>query len=368
MKNITYLFGAGASAKALPVVGAIPDELERVAKIFTTKNVITSRVELGNSITKSLSECQSELIMEMERLVPIIRNHASVDTYAKKLYLQENKKELTRLKVILSIFFTVLQSEGIKVEPRYDSFFASILNRLDDFPKNVKVLSWNYDQQFEMAYAEYLDSKQSLQEASEKLNVITKQNWGSIWKGPEDGFCIVKLNGSTGFVNYAANGIPFLLTEEKSNAPTTPIGSTPHYYNRRLFPYVLNNLVERYARIMSLFEESPGYVDHSIPLLSFAWEEELHQNKSIVNEAKTRTKDSDVMVVIGYSFPYFNREIDKQIINNMPNLTKIYIQDLHPENIIQRLKTLIDKDPNQFEYPSFVPNTAVGQFLLPNEL
>jgi exonuclease VII small subunit len=365
MKSITYLFGAGASAKALPVVGAIPEELDRVAKLFNTHYDISSKIDLGNSITKNLSECQSELELAMKRLVPIIKNHASVDTYAKKLYLQGNQKELTRLKVILSIFFTVLQSEGIKFEPRYDSFFASILEKLDDFPKNVKVLSWNYDQQFEMAYAEYLDSKQSLQKASKKLNVITKQNWGSIWKSSEDGFCIIKLNGSTGFVNDTANGIPFLLTEEKSHEPTTPNDSTPHYYNRRLFPYVINNLVEKYARIMSLFEENPGYVDHSIPLLSFAWEKENHEDKSIINEAMTKTENTDILVVVGYSFPYFNREIDKQIINNMPNLTKIYIQDLCPENIIQRLKTLINKNPNTINY---VPNIAVEQFLLPNEL
>lgn len=36
-----------------------------------------------------------------------------------------------------------------------------------------------------------------------------------------------------------------------------------------------------------------------------------------------------ILVVIGYSFPFFNREVDKQIFNELNNrvLKKIYFQD-----------------------------------------
>jgi len=54
----------------------------------------------------------------------------------------------------MSIFFT---AEQVRMQPdyRYDSFFASILNDLQSFPENIKILSWNYDLQFEISFAEY---------------------------------------------------------------------------------------------------------------------------------------------------------------------------------------------------------------------
>jgi hypothetical protein len=39
------------------------------------------------------------------------------------------------------------------------------------------------------------------------------------------------------------------------------------------------------------------------------------------------------LVVIGYSFPVFNREIDNRLIGKMAKLTKVYIQDANPERI-----------------------------------
>ena len=44
-----------------------------------------------------------------------------------------------------------------------------------------------------------------------------------------------------------------------------------------------------------------------------------------------------VIVIIGYSFPYFNREIDKLLFKDLGGIDKIYIQDLNGEKIKEYL-------------------------------
>jgi hypothetical protein len=74
---------------------------------------------------------------------------------------------------------------------------------------------------------------------------------------------------------------------------------------------------------------------------------------------------TDIVVVIGYSFPYFNREVDRYIFSNFtPRTTsKIYLQV--PEPWFQSIS-------NRFEgvhkWLKMTPYTEVDQFLIPNEL
>jgi hypothetical protein len=75
--------------------------------------------------------------------------------------------------------------------------------------------------------------------------------------------------------------------------------------------------------------------------------------------AIARTK---ILVLIRYSIPFFNREIDSQIIKPL-NLDMVYIQDKNPELVKDRLLSIakIDKDKIQT-----IEN--VDQFHLPAEL
>lgn len=68
-------------------------------------------------------------------------------------------------------------------------------------------------------------------------------------------------------------------------------------------------------------------------LLSFAWEDETNDTKKIFLEkrmpiAKAIAEKTDILVVIGYSFPFFNRKIDDEIFKAMKQrLFKIYLRD-----------------------------------------
>jgi hypothetical protein len=76
------------------------------------------------------------------------------------------------------------------------------------------------------------------------------------------------------------------------------------------------------------------------------------------------TKNTEILVIIGYSFPFFNREVDRQILNSMLKLEKVYIQAPDATDLAERFEAVRD----QIDPPKVIPYKEVGQFLLPNEL
>ena len=56
--------------------------------------------------------------------------------------------------------------------------------------------------------------------------------------------------------------------------------------------------------------------------------------------AKT-TKDTEIVVVIGYSFPFFNRVTDRYIFAGIPKLMKVYIQDKNTSAVKQAIKAVL---------------------------
>lgn len=97
--------------------------------------------------------------------------------------------------------------------------------------------------------------------------------------------------------------------------------------------------------------------------LSFAWEDSA--NKANMNDSiKEATKDTEQVVVIGYSFPFFNRSTDRQIFNEMPNLKKVYIQDINPSAVSQSIQAVLPTNRSI----DVVSVSSCTQFYLPNEL
>lgn len=73
---------------------------------------------------------------------------------------------------------------------------------------------------------------------------------------------------------------------------------------------------------------------------------------------------TEILVIIGYSFPTFNRDIDRGLLSSATKLEKIYYQA--PKNdvdgLIQRLKGI---NPKEIEV---IPHTDLNQFFIPYEL
>lgn len=92
MKEITYFLGAGASYHSVPIMNdlnsAIINFVQRLSGLFV------SETNFHNHI--------------LNVWLPIITHaseHPTIDTYAKKLFLTNDKYELRQLKLILSSYF-----------------------------------------------------------------------------------------------------------------------------------------------------------------------------------------------------------------------------------------------------------------------
>lgn len=191
MSKIVYLMGAGASANALPVVKKISESITNLIQLLQKDENQLEDVRIYHDYTKL--DCEKELINDLRWLKSNSENHQSVDTFAKKLYLKKDFKNLYRLKIALSTLFT-FEHELNTPDDRYDALFASLQEKLYEFPSNLRILSWNYDNQFEQSFANY--SGQGILEENKSLLNINEKN---AFNTNKSGFGIYKLNGSIGY-------------------------------------------------------------------------------------------------------------------------------------------------------------------------
>jgi len=336
MKKIVYLFGAGASKGALPIVNEIPQRLLSFIGVLKLDMKIFEEEAKIKTINKSKKEVYNTLIQDLNWLSVESSKHASIDTFAKKLYIKYQSDELKRLKLSLSVFFIWEQLVN-KPDKRYDAFYASIISRgISTLPTNIKVLSWNYDYQFELSYSEFSDDY-DINRNQSLLNIISKYDKHT---NPPNSFEIFKINGTTD------------LNNNDRYQKVSYISNFRGEYTKE----VLESLITKYG--LARFTENQLF-----STLSFSWEGDNEEN-NVIDRAIKSTKDAEVLVVIGYSFPFFNREVDRKIINEMVNLKKVYFQAPDAEILMERFEAI----SNRSSAIKLVPKHDVGQFFLPNEL
>jgi len=224
-------------------------------------------------------------------------------------------------------------------DPRYDGFLASILNNDGTFPP-VTILTWNYDMQLEQAYSGYLlEDKPKMVQVWEKLNVFNKTSETKYDSTLNQ--TVIKLNGTAAFID---------------NPEIEAVGKG--MYAEPFFTEFDTWSLHSYAAHML---DNLQYKN----TLSYSWEEAAPE-LDVVEKAKERVKDTETLIVIGYSFPYVNRQMDEMIIQSMTNLRTIYIQDPNFEEIKSRLETIIGEDNTMDDLNVEIKEVKnLSQFYLP---
>jgi len=339
--NITYLFGAGASKNAIPInkelTASMHDELLLLEKEFDANVDGICDASVNPFVNKEIFR---KLLIDYKSIVTESTGHQSIDTFAKKLYIRGDRIKLKKLKTILSIYFIIIQSKR-QTDKRYDSFFASILEESHNiFPKNLKIVSWNYDYQFEKAYSEYsmddgIDASTSIlhiYSKNSRLSYIDYENFG-----------IIKLNGTASFCfNTKDNNLHYFF----KNVNQT--------YNSDL----VQNLIANYYDLLHNDKQK----EYLVPAISFAWEE-YNFEKPIIQKTMDFVAKTEILVVVGYSFPFFNRKADRDIIGAMSNLSKVYFQAPDAEHLRERFLAI----KNDLHPDNLLLRTDVDQFVFPNE-
>lgn len=344
MSRTIYYLGAGASygrrgedkkiIEGIPVVSEIPEQFALFQAYIETA-VIPSDCEMvfQNTYRQSASNIESErldMLYDIDQLIKGIQEHATIDTYARKLYLTGRACEFKKLKSVLCAFFVWAQLV-YKPDGRYDTFLANVLEEGNlMLPKDISIVSWNYDSQIENAYKAYNHNS--------KLPLFEKNIQGE-WPQQPNHDVIIKINGSATFEDKST--IQYIKDDEKN------------------MPAALQ-IIEFYHD--SQVDTSGIGLDFKTHL-SFAWEKSTNNEK--IKSTLTQTiNDTEIVVVIGYSFPFFNRVTDRAIFSGMPNLKKVYVQDINPDAVIQAIHAVLPSD----RIVNIEPIKNCGQFYLPVEL
>lgn len=333
--NITYYLGAGSSAQAIPIVKDFAKEMIGIQTFLNyhvnlwmgTENVNHLGIlENGNS--------EHRLFNDLKALQSVLYNHVSFDTYARVQYLRNNYAELKKLKYLLSLYLTLLQIVR-KTDERYESFFASISEQDGNkirLPKTVNYISWNYDMQIEKAIAELLGNSMH-HGVYQILNVFPSMGY----KKKEENPHLVKLNGTASYhyvIDIKRDLIEFLFEKRSKKG----IEEMLNYYDQ--------------------ISEKPNF---NVPF-GFAWESEDEDVKEARQKAKEIISETEILVSIGYSFPVFNRRIDRELLSAAKKLSKIYLQDPDPSGSLIRLQSLLNRKVE------IIPISEIDQFYIPFEL
>lgn len=328
MAEVGYLIGAGASAGCVPVVNQMAEMSREVMKEFVEiwqKN--NSSIEI-NGKRYSSQDLYQICRGIFKRISEYSRFNSSIDTYAKKLFISRREVEYKTLKHEMSFYFTLIQILKLP-DKRYDNFWASVLTNSIP-PSKIKVLSWNYDFQFEKSFMQFA-SMNSLRDVSNSLNLFAPGKYPS--KGDEEAFMLTKLNGSARFKDMASDNSAYYCNFE-----------TDLKYEQ---------IIELFKNYFSVISKTNGYKSE----LEFAWETVPRDN--LISALKLSLEKIVVLVVIGYSFPFFNRKVDQALFDKMTGLNKIIIQDKYPDSIRERLIEFIGEeipielrqDVDQFVFP-----------------
>ena len=139
--HVVYLFGAGASANALPVSGQFHNRLSAfVSAIKDDPDATPIDQDLMTGFMWLLKEIANE----------------TVDVFAKTLYFfREDMTSFNKLKALLSCFFTFEQATN-PLDRRYSDlltyFLVPHMGGLAELPERISFVSWNYDTQLERAF------------------------------------------------------------------------------------------------------------------------------------------------------------------------------------------------------------------------
>lgn len=181
MAKVTYYLGAGASFHSCPILDKQAEMMLAIAKYELTeidkfqKNKLTYKF-LYEERDYLPENNKKKILWYMGYFGKQALKYNTIDTYARKLYLTDELKELHLLKMCVSVFFDIWENffdkelkfiDSIEnytsIDKRYISLFSILLDKKDGKIKlndSFKFISWNYDLQLESAFKSFIKNDQ----------------------------------------------------------------------------------------------------------------------------------------------------------------------------------------------------------------
>lgn len=297
--NIVYYLGAGASALGIPVVNGF----KTIPKIFL--DFIHKRI--NEPIQPYLRNQLKIIEEEINRRQNDFQFVSSMDTLAKRIFQingngleYSNYKNFLRYLFYYQHFFNSAGTDKNYGDPRYENLIRTIgeIQNSDsgkmlkvEIPNNFSFLSWNYDVLFETTLV-----KDKVNQSIDN-NKIVKHFLGEIQDSIlYDGAKLFKLNGTA----FTGEILDFIHNRDNDSSI------------RDIEDFFFTSIAGKSFHISST------------NTLKFGWET---QDDGVLKGMLEKTaKKTDIVVIIGYSFPTVNRIIDRAFFDNLSKNTKVYIQ------------------------------------------
>lgn len=341
--------------EGLPIVREIPQRLEKIADLYASFNFDEGARYEKDTVSVDLGRAKNNLVEGLHWL-RVNTEKTTIDTFAKQLFLTEQIDDYIKLKRLLSIFLLTEQLIN-RPDSRYVNFLTSVLQRNADgklrITDDITILTWNYDSQIEIAYKYFVTTGSNPEDIRfpEQLRIDIHNSYNTkkqVPDFPDDGKRqIFKINGSASFLaDY----------------------SMAHYHS-----YKDGNLAENIAKTILWTYDASYYIGAERPermcLLNFAWDkQDVKFEKEYSHRLQDAIKDATALVIIGYTFPFFNRETDTLLLKGMPNLKNVYIQDPFPKNVRQFFIPVMQKSGLGIDVNNIQLFDNTTQFFLPPEL
>ncbi|HEC42835.1 MAG TPA: hypothetical protein ENI20_08425 [Bacteroides sp.] len=305
---ITYLLGAGASYNCIPVVGNFKQRVDGLLK-YITKTYVNRTAK--NDIKDY--ESFAAFLKDFNRFFSWLMNEESADLLAMKLYKSEKFEFFYETKIWLTLVILLFQYYRPH-DARYDKFFANIYQDFDgpisNISRQMAVISWNYDIQFEISYSDFLDkgAVMNTRMIQAELDVYPSfSNNDSFSK-----FSITKLNGSAIVQDHSLSN-EMIFDIQQLNRERIIKDDNQHGL---LHPEVINNIVDLY----NFCKKEKPKID-----LTFSWESDNPSNAE--DRAKRVMEKTEELIIIGYSFPELNRKVDESLFLGNKSIKRIQIQN-----------------------------------------
>lgn len=348
MKNTVYYLGAGASIQAIPTIDGLRDRIKDLFEWLKKYLVENLNDYVINTLSKTIRENQTVIKTIINDLVWIYEEsmtHQTVDTLARRLYLKKEFENLYKLKRGLVTYFYFEQCVGfagknnnhqLLLDKRYDNLIASIAyrdNHVDGIKlrNDIKIITWNYDLQVEHTIQNYTNEKINV--IKNKYQIHPNQNSLNVKSGKLvdlESFSMFKLNGNAFIDRVFQQGRLNGITPHDININTNSQMSTS------------DKIGEYLVEFEKLFPEGKLRSADVFKYFNFAWEkdEKYPGFENMITNILDVIKNTERLIIVGYSFPFFNAEIDREILSAC-RPREIIIQDLYPETIKDRLLELI---------------------------
>ena len=370
--HVLYLFGAGASAEAIPVVDDLPKDMKKIAGRLTewhenhrlpseikerARIICTNLKDLANTVNEVKKSQGIECTVD--KYISSLSKKQSVKAQVK----YEKSKNTLATYILLRQFFNT--DEHIQIDERYGDWLRNVVpdREQEKFANNIRCLTWNYDMQMELAYYQHFYKEKESLPPGKIINAFSYPQPVSVTSRAHPSQLGLHLNGIVlpTEIRFPDNGRLQKRFEPFLNGLFEPMLEANHSKGE------FSSSGGGRKLLISLLELSKKYT------LQFHWDWQ-NSNRlwtdAVLEKAIVEHKilgNAECVVVVGYSFPGCNGNMDRKILRSLEHLpVKIYIQDPEADVVKERITQQFELSERQQK--RIIPITETSSFHIPDML